>query len=480
MDILQEIDKIISQDLKLLKGLNKQKEIKRLIFEIFKKYNLGRKKFLNLKVIQDYITSAQFNYHFLKKTLIRLRYPEACKQKPIKENNVYLPELKSIAFKKKYKFSGKFIPEKIYIERSIQNNDITRSVMDKFPDAEKIIINKLKEERKPQDKYIDTLGKDILFLVEEKFDIFKHCPCTKNVFECDYYILNIGFGCPYDCTFCYLQHYTNSSGIILPVNIPDILSKLKNILKKSKKKLRIGTGEFTDSLIFEDIIPYSEYLIPFFKDSGHILEMKTKSINIENILKTESNTNVVISWSLNTPSRIKKEEYYTPLLKQRLEAARKCIKKGYKVGFHFDPIIYYDKWEEEYYKTIGSMFEYAKDNIEWISLGALRFHCSLKQIIEMRFPNPEILDHELLIAPGDKKLRYTENIRIELFRKMTRWIREFDKKVIIYLCMEEEDIWQKVFNSSLLKKNRSKGIDYLSGPVSDVEINLSGDEDEVI
>ena len=446
MNIISIIEDIVAHDLKITKGLNKKKEIKRLIFEIFKNCNYDKTKFLNLKEIQNYIQNKQFNYHFLKNILLKLRYPEAFGSGELDDKAVYLPDLKFPAEEKVYKFSGKFSPEKIYIEKSQQNNEIVKSVLKKFPHINPVILRKLKDVKKQTAEYIDVLGKNELFLVEENFDIFKPCPCTKNVVSCGYYILNIGFGCVYDCTYCYLQHYTNFPGIILPVNIEDMLDKLKGILKKHKKILRIGTGEFTDSLILDDIIPYTRYLISFFKKQNHIFELKTKSININNILEIKSSPNIIISWSLNTPSRIKKEEYYAPGLKGRLESAKKVIEKGYKVGFHFDPIIYYDNWEEEYKETVEMMFEYSKNSIEWISLGALRFNRTLKPIIEQRFPMQEILNGELLIDPADKKMRYPEKIRIDMFKKMVRWIHRLDKDVIIYLCMEPKHIWQEVFN----------------------------------
>ena len=77
MCLLSMIDNIVTHDLKITKGLNKKKEIKRLTFEIFKKYNYDKTRFLNLKEIQNYIQNKQFNYHFLKNILLKLRYPEA-------------------------------------------------------------------------------------------------------------------------------------------------------------------------------------------------------------------------------------------------------------------------------------------------------------------------------------------------------------------------------------------------------------------
>ncbi len=460
-DILIQIDEIVSEKMYLKKGINKKNEIKRLIFEIIRREKYTLTEFLNIRYVKNYIKAKKYNYQILKNILVKLRYPETFKNKEVNEGSIYLPQLKFIPEKKVYQYSGIFNPEKIYIEKSVVDNKFVRDILNRYKNIEPVIIDRIKDINNRKKDFIQKLGKNELFLVEENYDIFKKCPCTKNVLPCGYYILNIGFGCVYDCSYCYLQHYINFPGIILPVNIDDILKKLSKILNSSKKILRIGTGEFTDSLVFDDLIPYSKYLIEFFRDHDHILELKTKSINIQNIIKEKPSDNIVISWSLNTSYCIEREEYYTPSLTDRLNAAKKVIKAGFKVGFHYDPIIYYKGWEEDYKKTVDLMYEYTKGSIKWISLGVLRFHRTLKQVIEMRYPETELLNGEILLDKVDNKMRYSEDIRIDIFKKMIKWIRKHDKDVIIYLCMEPLDVCKRVFLKSDGKIKNDLGIYYL-------------------
>jgi len=459
--LIHDIKDFVINYLKVKKGVNKQNEIIRLVYEILMKFNISLDELKKRKEVQTYLQLSQFNYHKLKSTLIKLRYPLTGSIQKIDERSVYLPVLKSLCEEKEYKLSLPYKPAHIYVEKAVINNDITNKVLSTYSDVKFEIIDRVKDFVKPRDDFYKTLGKENLFLVEQKYDIFKPCPCTKNVFSCNYYILNIGFGCIFDCSYCYLQHYTNSPGIILPVNIKWILKELSKILDRFKRKIRIGTGEFTDSLMLDNVIPYSVYLIEFFKTQKHILELKTKSINIENILKVKSKENIVISWSLSSDIIAKREELYAPSLKDRLLSARKVVEKGYKVGFHFDPIVYYEGWEKDYKETVEMMFDYVKDNILWISLGTLRFHRSLKPIIEMRYPDNFLLNGELFSDLVDKKMRYPEFLRIDIFKKMVKWIRSFSKDVIIYLCMEPNYIWEKVFSLKNSKPLRKNGINLL-------------------
>ncbi|MCK4533143.1 hypothetical protein KAU39_05100, partial [bacterium] len=330
-------------------------------------------------------------------------------------------------------------------EKECLNYPLTQKILQKFPKITPETISKVKNFKTQIIKNTTSLEKDKLFLIRQNYDILKPCPCTKKVVSCGYYIFNLGFGCPYDCTYCYLQHYTNFPGILMPVNIEEILSKLKPLLHQTKIiKRRIGTGEFTDSLALDDITEYSKYIIPFFNQTEYILEFKTKSTNIANILKFKPTPHIVISWSINPQKIIDSEEHFTPSLEERLKSAKNLTEAGFRVGFHFDPVIYYDTWEKDYQNVIEKMYYYAEKNIAWISIGSLRFHRTLKPIIENRFTNSKILDGELLVHPKDKKMRYPDFMRKEIYVKMLTWIKKYDKNAVVYLCMEYPNIWKEL------------------------------------
>ncbi len=458
MNSLKNINKIVEDLFLIKKGVNKKNEIARLIFEILKKEDISLKELIQKKELQKYIKNSEYNFKLLKNILIKIRYPYYTPD----EKNIFLPKLEN-PIKREYFFNGTFKPKKIYIENEAKEYALTKNILKKFPDSETIYIEKIKNIKRSWKHFLHSIGKDELFLVKENYDIFKSCPCSSNVISCGYYIFNLGFGCPYDCSYCYLQHYTNFPGIILQVNINEILDKLKNILNTANKHiLRIGTGEFTDSLVFDNITEYSKYIVPFFAHTSHLLELKTKSINIDNLLNLDHNNKTVVSWSLNTPYIIEKEELFTPSLENRLKAAKKVIKAGYKVGFHFDPIIYYDNWEKDYKDTIDMMFDYAKNNILWISLGTLRFHRDLKKIIETRFPDNVMLDGELILDNIDKKMRYPEKLKTYMFDTIMNYIKKQDKKILVYMCMEDKTIWQNIYGTDFKKSNKNEtlGIRY--------------------
>jgi spore photoproduct lyase len=226
----------------------------------------------------------------------------------------------------------------------------------------------------------------------------------------------------------------------LPANIDDFFAQFNALYEKIKKPIRIGTGEFCDSLALDHITEYSKKLIPFFKNKNGYFELKTKSANINNILEIDASPNIVISWSLNPNELIKSEELATAALGERLEAAKKVKQKGYNIAFHFDPIIYSENYKSLYQEVVEKIYSHLPGPFAWISLGTLRSHRQLKSIAEQRFSKSNIFYGELLLSE-DKKLRYPKFLRQEIYKNMLKLIRSHDNTTPLYLCMEDKETW---------------------------------------
>ena len=246
-----------------------------------------------------------------------------------------------------------------------------------------------------------------------------------------------------DCSYCILQTYFHPPTLQYFVNYDDLMKELDRLFLK-KLITRIGTGEFTDSLIWDHWTDISRLLVTrFSKQSRAVLELKTKTSAVKNLKTHLHNHKTIVSWSLNTPRVIQSEERHTASLSARLRAASNCELWGYPLGFHFDPLIIYDGCEADYKNVVKQLFTHiSSKNIVWISLGTFRFMTDLKSVIQKRFPRSRIIYGEF-ISGLDGKMRYFKPLRIELYRKMVSFIREIAPDVTIYLCMEDDETWQK-------------------------------------
>ena len=413
-------------------GVNKKRELTRLVYEISKRDKISPNKILAA------IPDKNRSYAVLKKELLTRRFPYSSKQE--ETITPYLPKLEINPENAVTINKAQLYPKNIYIEEPAYHNYLAARLKAAFPLAKFKRISSLKDyikELQITNSQIANYNKrrDNFFIIKERYDFFKRCPCTKSAAGCGYHIFNLGFGCIYECTYCYLQEYTNCPGIILPSNIEDFFM---NFTAYKKQVIRIGTGEFTDSLALDNITQYSAPLVEFFSKKPEVtFEFKTKSSNIDNLLNLRHGRNIIISWSLNPEKVIKENEFYSASLEKRLTCASDCVKAGYRVGFHFDPIIYYKEWAAGYKGLVNRLFDrIPPKSIAWISLGTLRFNPRLKPIIENRFPKNRILDEELFIG-FDNKLRYPAGLRHQIYKNMFSWIGQRAKGLYVYLCMED-------------------------------------------
>lgn len=336
----------------------------------------------------------------------------------------------------------KYPIKNILIDAALGDTDFQKRALHNirraFPSA--IISTTQKDADVGQDRF----SKHFLHLVAYKGQFLKPCPGTTEHICCGYQILNVGTGCPINCSYCILQSYFNQPGLRVFANIEDGLKEvLKRIDSEPNRIFRVGTGEFTDSLALDPIVGWAKLLIPHFSSRKNvILELKTKTDHIQGALNCHSRDRIVISWSLNSPVIVSREEHGAASLRRRLKAARSCQAEGFAIGFHFDPLIYYPGWREDYLRTLELMDKLLEPKgIIWISLGSFRFMPQLKYIIWRRHPRSIVTKGEFI--PGrDGKMRYFKPIRVELYSFMREQLEQWSQDLGLYLCMESPDIWE--------------------------------------
>jgi spore photoproduct lyase len=452
-----EIEGLLAEKLPIRLGFNKKSELVRLIYEVSRVANVTPAKALEKAGMEELAKEGKGElFRRTKERLLELRYPNIG---PDDDPHIMPLKIKDTSEECPVWDFG-LEPKTVFVEENVQNREWTSDFLKNFPGAAIVPVRDaektLKDLSQKEAVSLYNSRRENIFLTENKAAFIKICPCTKGYKRCGYWILNVGFGCPIDCSYCYLQMYSNAPGIILPANIEDYYEHIKKFDSEARGRTRIGTGEFTDSLALDKYTKYSSYLIPFFRGAKNlVLELKTKASDIENVLKEEPHDNVVISWSVNTRRMAERFEKGASDMKSRIGAALRASRKGYKIGFHFDPIIFYKGWEKEYSKIVEEIFSFNEinKNTAWISLGTLRYTPGLKQAAENRFSDNDMFYEGEFFIDTDGKLRYPRSRRIFMYDKMISRIRAFNKDAWIYLCMEPAELWRK----TLLTKSDHRG-----------------------
>lgn len=341
-----------------------------------------------------------------------------------------------------------YFPQKVYIVEESFAFPLTKTILKKMGHIPQEVIGHPLDALRKIKSLRDAIGegKKYLLLTPKKGRFVRPCPCTPHYVGCNYFIINSDLNCPLDCSYCILQHYLTNPLVTVHVNLQDLWKELDIFLARKKSKaLRIGTGELSDSLALDHITENSRDFISYFREKKNVFfELKTKTINIDNILDLEPAENIVVSWSLNSAKIAQEEEKGAPLVGERIDAAKKVSEKGFRVGFHFDPLIRYSGWKNGYSRVVEKLLtSIPPSKIAWISLGSLRFPPLLKGIIKQRFPNTRIIYEEFILGK-DGKLRYFRPLRLELYQQMIGFIRNWGgEKISLYFCMESGGIWEE-------------------------------------
>ncbi len=335
--------------------------------------------------------------------------------------------------------------KEIFLDPEVRTAPITRRVLNKLPNVPVTII----KDREAFLEKVGTLpiseGKRSLWITRFKGDFFKPCPATgKDYLCCRYWTLNIQTHCPLDCTYCILQNFLNVPLLTVYANTGNLYREIDRRLKAQPDRLfRMGTGELTDSLALDPLTHFNEGLIRHALKRKMLLEIKTKTALIRH-LPNISKRNILISWSLNPVEFIKTQEFKSAPLDARLTAAKAAIRKGYRLGFHFDPLLLLPGWRAKYSQLIETLTrKIPEDEVMWISLGSLRFPPALKKITEERFPKTWITTAEFTKGL-DGKMRYFRPDRVALYRHVYGEIRKRWRNVFVYFCMENRTVWQEV------------------------------------
>jgi spore photoproduct lyase len=329
------------------------------------------------------------------------------------------------------------VPERVIVESAVAEGALAATLRKNLPSASFEIVDAIPD--------ANTCDPKVLEVVRFRGKLLKSCPGTRNYHCCGYRILHFGVQCSLGCSYCILQAYLNQPNLRVFGNLDEIFGELSENLARDPHSLyRIGTGEFSDSLLLDPLTELSRLLVPYFaKASNAVLELKTKTNFIENLEGLDHGGHTIVAWSLNSSDIRKKEEPFAATIAERLEAARLCARRGYFLAFHFDPIIDYPGWQSGYGRTLDRLFATVDPaRIVWISLGAFRFMPELKEIMRRRHPASRIAYGEFI--PGlDGKMRYFRDIRAEFYSFMIDRIRRADPDLCAYLCMESSDIWKE-------------------------------------
>lgn len=325
--------------------------------------------------------------------------------------------------------------DRLYVERSLAGSPLLERALGRLEGLEPLFV--------PGKEGIPAVHRNprTLFLCGPRGRTVTRCPGSPGQLCCNYFTVDLYLGCALGCTYCILRSYLNFAPLTVYLDPGPTVERLVRLARANPDRtVRAGTGEVGDSLLLDPLFRLSEQLIRALAPYPNVrLELKTKTANVEHLLGIEDKGGAVIGFSLNPPELIRAYEGRSSPLPERLEAARRAVQAGYRVSFHFDPIITGPRAEEEYRSVARLLAGFPPGSVAWISLGTFRYPPELRERVGSR----ELLYEEFVPCP-DGKYRYPQALRSRLYRALAEELRRASEAPI-YLCMESPAVWRNVF-----------------------------------
>ena len=331
----------------------------------------------------------------------------------------------------------------VFIEHRVKESIHTKNILKNIKYRELEYIENIEDiwgrVKKPYLQKRETLN---LFIGNKKGALVKEAPMAYGHGKEKHFYYIHAYNCIYECKYCYLQGYFNTPDLVLFVNHENIINEMTELVKlPENKNAWFHAGEYSDSLNLSHITQELNLYFDFFRNHPDAkLELRTKSVNIKELLNLKPSPNIFVSFTLSTENGAKSFDYKCPQVKARLNAIKKLIDHGYMIGIHFDPIIYHDNFEHEYDLLLQELAKVLPDDrLGYISIGVVRFTKDVYREVEKNYPDSSIHKQDF-IKSFDGKVRYNYPMRMWIMNKVKEsCLSSGYSNEKIYLCMEEED-----------------------------------------
>ncbi len=280
--------------------------------------------------------------------------------------------------------------EVIYHEEGILNHPRTQEILKRNPQAALIPCAHYKDVFNPgRQSFRLQKQKPSLILARQTGPLLHPVPATYGIGGKRNFYFSHLLNCLYDCRYCFLQGMFPSAHYVLFVNYDDFQDE---ILRKTEESTDEPSWFFSgydcDSLALENVTGFANAFLPLFaKHANAQLELRTKSINLKVLEKTDPLPNVITAFSF-TPDEISTQlEHKVPSVSSRIRAMEKIARLGWPVGLRIDPLIDCVDFEERYLTLFEKLFaNLSPDSVHSVSLGTFRVPVPYFKKMEKLYP----------------------------------------------------------------------------------------------
>ncbi len=224
-------------------------------------------------------------------------------------------------------------------------------------------------------------------------------------------------GCRAMCLYCYLVcNYNKCSYLRLFVNRDQMMQRLLKFDFSAPIPQTFEIGSNSDLVLENAITDNLSWTIETFAREGKgKLTFPTKFDMVQPLLNLNHNGKTIFRMSVNPDEIIRKVEFGTSSLSDRIQALNSMADANYPVGLLIAPVILIPGWEKMYDQLIDCLSDQLSSKIKstgFIEIILMTYSFIHTAINHDAFPNAiQIFDRDLMTGKGRGKYSYKENVR---------------------------------------------------------------------
>jgi len=307
-------------------------------------------------------------------------------------------------------------PSIVYYEKDALKYELAKQLRQKFNSAMWIEIenhNNIPELRANENTEFTKMKQNLVIGIRKTH---KYVPNAKTS---DYLVPYTSSGCSAMCLYCYLVcNYNKCSYLRLFVNRDQMIAKLMKTSQQSDTHLTFEIGSNSDLVLENTITGNLEWTIERFAsiEKGYIT-LPTKFDMVDGLLNLNHKARTIIRMSLNPSDIIKKIEFGTSRLENRIVALNKIANAGYPVGILIAPVILISGWQEKYSELIKYMSDTLSEKVKsqaFFEIIFMTYSYVHRMINAEAFPGAvDLFDKELMTGRGRGRYCYKPQARAE-------------------------------------------------------------------
>ncbi|MBL1261038.1 MAG: hypothetical protein COB33_010960 [Thiotrichaceae bacterium] len=328
----------------------------------------------------------------------------------------------------------------IYIEEEVADHPRTKAICDRFPKATKIYCKYYGEvfNRKGQNFRLQKQQPALILARKHKRHVL-NAPDGYGIGGRHNYYFSHMLNCVYDCRYCFLQGMYRSANYVIFVNYEDFQQAIiETAAQHPNEETWFFSGYDCDSLAYEPVTDFTQEFLPTFAQLPNAyLELRTKSLQIRTLLKSEPIKNCVVAYSF-TPDEISKAlEHGVPSVEKRIEAMIKLQQHGWRLGLRFDPMIYQDGFEENYKNLFEQIFSrLPAECIHSVSLGTFRTPKAFHQNMVNLYPKEKLFAGRFDENRG--MITYQKELEVKMTNFCYKQLMQYIPQSLFFACTPPE------------------------------------------